>query len=147
MFPWFLTQKSIFTYILNAKWQFLDFRGRAHFMTSWWRHKLFILVSMERGYPYRYPGSKFRVILPSFHIDNLKGVSTTPFGKYIWGKCSGELGLSFMLVYFFPLLCYVLFVCLFLFVRLFLNYLVLFCLFLLRSVYAFFFYFDKRWPA
>ena len=31
----FLRKKSIFAYILRTKWPFLNFRGRAHIMTSY----------------------------------------------------------------------------------------------------------------
>ena len=31
----------------------------------------------------------------TFHINNQKGVATTPFRKYVWEKCSGELGLMY----------------------------------------------------
>ena len=51
---------------------------------------------MERGCPYLYTGSKFRVIWPSVLI--IQGglqQPNPPFGKYVWGKPSGEQGLSF----------------------------------------------------
>ena len=41
-----------------------------------------ILVSMERGYPYLYTGSKFRVIWPSVLIIQ-RGVQQPPLGKYV----------------------------------------------------------------
>ena len=77
-----------FAYILlHTKWQYLSFREHAHIMTSVCEviHQwlILILVSMERGCPYLYTGSKLRVILPSVLII-WKGVATTPIGKYVW---------------------------------------------------------------
>ena len=43
---------------------------------------------MERGCPYLYTGSTFRVT--TFSFANPEGVATTPFGKYVWEKPSGE---------------------------------------------------------
>ena len=34
MFLQFFTEKSIFAHILHTKWPFLNFRERAHIMTS-----------------------------------------------------------------------------------------------------------------
>ena len=44
-----------------------------------------ILVSVERGCPYLYTGSKFRGYM-TFSIDNLEGVATTPLRKICLGK-------------------------------------------------------------
>ena len=33
----------------------------------------------------------------TFSIDNPEGVDTTPFGKYVWEKPSGEQGLRILL--------------------------------------------------
>ena len=40
---------------------------------------------MERGCPYLYTGSNFRVIM-TFSIDNPRGVATTPLTKICLGK-------------------------------------------------------------
>ena len=65
-----------------------------------WRHSdvihywlVLILVSMERRCPYLYTGSKFRVIWPSVLIIQ-RGVATTPLGKYVLEKPSGEQRLT-----------------------------------------------------
>ena len=47
---------------------------------------------MERGCPYLYTGSKFRVICPSVLIIQ-GGLQQPPLGKYVWEKPSGEQGL------------------------------------------------------
>ena len=54
---------------------------------------LLILVSIGKGCPYLYSGSKFRVIWPVVLIIH-GGVGTTPFGKCVWEKRSGEQGLT-----------------------------------------------------
>ena len=58
---------------------------------------------MERGCPYLYTGSKFRVIWPSVLIIQ-RGVATKPpLGKYVREKPSGEQGLKYeftLLAYF-----------------------------------------------
>ena len=41
------------------------------------------LVSMERGCPYLFTGSKFRVNM-TFNIDNLEGQQPPSFGEYVW---------------------------------------------------------------
>ena len=48
-----------------------------------------MLVSMERGCPYLYTGSKLRVIWPSVLIIQ-GGLQQPPLGKYVWEKPSGE---------------------------------------------------------
>ena len=48
---------------------------------------------MERGCPYLYTGSKFRVIWPSVLIIQ-GGLQQSPLGKYVWEKPSGEQGLK-----------------------------------------------------
>ena len=48
---------------------------------------------MERGCPYLYTGSKFRVIWPSVLIIQ-GGLQQPPLGKYVWEKPSGEQGLK-----------------------------------------------------
>ena len=61
---------QFFAYMLHAKWQFLDFRGRAHFLTSWWRHTLMggtnICINGKRISIST--GSNFRVKWPSLLI-------------------------------------------------------------------------------
>ena len=47
---------------------------------------------MERGCPYLYTGSKFRVIWPSVLIIQ-GGLQQPPLGKYVWEKPSGDQGL------------------------------------------------------
>ena len=47
---------------------------------------------MERGCPYLYTGSKFRVIWPSVLIIQ-GGLQQPPLGKYVWEKPSGKQGL------------------------------------------------------
>ena len=58
-----------------------------------WLVLILFLVSLERGCPYLYTGSKFRLIWPSVLIIR-RGVATTPFRKICLGKPSGEQGLS-----------------------------------------------------
>ena len=48
---------------------------------------------MERGCPYLYTGSKFRVIWPLVLIIQ-GGLQQPPLGKYVWEKPSGEQGLT-----------------------------------------------------
>ena len=48
---------------------------------------------MERGCPYLYTGSKFRVIWPSVLIIQ-GGLQQPSLGKYVWEKPSGEQGLN-----------------------------------------------------
>ena len=37
----------------------------------------------------------------TFNIDNPRGVATTPLGKYVWEKPSGEQGLSEEIISFY----------------------------------------------
>ena len=54
---------------------------------------------MEKGCPYLYTGSKFRVIWPSVLIIQ-GGLQQPPLGKYVWEKPSGEQGLKLILCYY-----------------------------------------------
>ena len=52
-------------------------------------YMVLILVSMERGCPYLYIGSKFRGYM-TFNIDNPERVATTPLRKMCLGKPIGK---------------------------------------------------------
>ena len=52
---------------------------------------------MERGCPYLYTGSKFRVIWPSVLIIQGGGCNNPTLGKYVWEKPSREQGLIIVL--------------------------------------------------
>ena len=87
MFPWFCTQKSIFVLYFTRKLT-ISWLSRACslyevIVTSyiyWWYLLWHQWKDDIQGYR-------------TFHIDHRKGVATTPFGKYVWEKCSGELGI------------------------------------------------------
>ena len=75
-------------------------------MLTLWRHidvihkwLVLILVSMKRGCPYLYTGSKFRVM--AFSIDNLEGGCNNPLWKICLGKNPQEKkGLMSILPFF-----------------------------------------------
>ena len=90
--PIFYTQNDHFSIFVGALtlWRHSDVRHK-------WL--VLILVSMERGCPYLYTGSKFRVIWPSVLIIQ-GGVATTPLRKICSGKTLRRTRVNFV----YPLL-------------------------------------------
>ena len=76
--PIFYTQNGHFSIFVGA----LTLWRHSDVIHQWF---VLILVSMERGCPYLYTGSKFRVIWPSVLIIQ-RGVATTPLRKICLGK-------------------------------------------------------------
>ena len=97
--PW---KSHVFTILRKNQFLPIFYTQNGHFSIfvgalTLWRHTLrfvLILVSMERGCPYLYIGSKFRVIWPSVLIIQRGGCNNPPLGKYVWEKPSGEQGLK-----------------------------------------------------
>ena len=83
------TQKSFFAYILHIKCQFLNFRRRAHFMTSYINEwYLFWYEWQEDIHSYTTIANLGLYDLP---IDNCGGTTTSPLenmiGKMDFGFC------------------------------------------------------------
>ena len=77
------TWKSIFSYILHTKWQFLSFEG----VLTLWRHNEVIHYGLYLfSYQWKEEVDNYTLVA------NLGLYDIQYCGKYIWQKCTGELG-------------------------------------------------------